>query len=52
MSLVDAPQLDRYVVITSTSAASGEKTLETVETRELIDDGRALIQARRLHTGN
>lgn len=43
-SVRDGPRLDGYVLVTNTSAPSGQRTLQTVETRQLIDDGRAHIQ--------
>lgn len=50
-SLGDGARLDGYMVVTNTSGRSGENTLETVEARHLIDDGRAHIQVRTQRDG-
>ncbi|CAM9282206.1 unnamed protein product, partial [Ectocarpus fasciculatus] len=54
VSLGESEQLDGYVVATTTTAPNGRPTVETVEVRQLTDEGRTHIQQinmRNLLTG-
>lgn len=47
VSLGESEQLDGYVVATTTSAPNGRPTVETVEVRQLTDEGRTHIQVNK-----